>query len=611
MRTVLIFAMILLLFSCSSDDEQTRSNNGVDYYTVHIVLSTGGNDFTRATPDHNNGNVSVEDGTGNENKIANVDLYVFEPKLDGQTRYDSKLIEKAINVTTRIEGANTVADGILFHLPRKQSEYGTNAEFQVVAVCNNSGAYSPVAGTTTLRAFISSLKYEYNTDFTQKLIEGTATIPMWGIVPNKLIADEETREVPQFTIPVLRAMAKVTVKMDLSSSDLKDDISLTGVSISNYNTGGYIAAQDNQAISDTAYVIGSESFPIGSTNFNGDKRDDTNPSRTGINNASTSGYTPTGTLLSFQKVGDEFVIYIPEFDNIDESSSNALTATQAYITLKLQTATGGTVYVNQNLFFADYTSKSSSTVTANTWDIIRNDHYKYTITSVSEGEIIVYAQAKAWTTEVSDIGWDVNNYTVSFDNSDTEARYAFICCPRYANNVDGHMGLDIDNKSSEATWKFTLTGPAGAVWKAHLSNTELFSLGRTAETGIARDEPYSINISARYPWTRKNKGATITVDENGKETETGGTPYDVTDFDRELTYWGRKWELTGGPETDFYITVTTDGINEREVIINPTNQGGPYKNGRLYPGSDTRIRVKQLRAQKGDDYFEWGDRYKK
>ncbi len=137
MRTVLIFAMILLLFSCSSDDEQTRSNNGVDYYTVHIVLSTGGNGFTRATPDHNNGNVSVEDGKDNENKIANVDLYVFEPKLDGQTRYDSKLIEKAINVTTRIEGGNTVADGILFHLPRKQSEYGTDAKFQVVAVCNN------------------------------------------------------------------------------------------------------------------------------------------------------------------------------------------------------------------------------------------------------------------------------------------------------------------------------------------------------------------------------------------------------------------------------------------------------------------------------------------
>ncbi len=610
MRTVLIFAMILLLFSCSSDDEQTRSNNGVDYYTVHIVLSTGGNGFTRATPDHNNGNVSVEDGKDNENKIANVDLYVFEPKLDGQTRYDSKLIEKAINVTTRIEGGNTVADGILFHLPRKQSEYGTDAKFQVVAVCNNSGAYSPVPGTTTLGDFISNLKYEYSTDFTKNLIEGNATIPMWGIIPNGLVADEETREVPQFTIPVLRAMAKVTVKMDLSSSDLKDDISLTGVSISNYNTGGYIAAQDNQAISDTAYVIGSESFPIGSTNFNGDKRDDDNPSRTGINNASTSGYTPKGTSLPFQKVDDEFVIYIPEFDNIDESSSNTLKTNQAYITLTLKTATGGTVYVNQNLYFADYTGGSSSTVTANTWDIIRNDHYKYTITSVSEGDLKVKGIVKTWEEVESELGWDVNDYADLFTD-DKEGQFCFLLYPRYESSSNGgHYALK--NASSNAEFDFTLTAPLGAVWKAYLSNTDMFSFTSTT-TGIARKECYHINIQANHSWT--------------EEDDDGGNPYSSDDFNRRLTYWGKMWELNGGPETDFYITVTTDGVNEKEVIINPSHEDEYPTSGtdeekkkfeetyyyagyREWPGTDTRIRIKQLKAHKGDDYYTWGDRYK-
>lgn len=635
--------LTLLLFSCSSDDEQTRSNNGVDYYTVHIVLSTGGNGFTRATPDHNNGNVSVEDGTGNENKIANVDLYVFEPMLDGKTRYDSKLIEKAINVTTRIEGANTVADGILFHLPRKQSEYGTNAEFQVVAVCNNSGAYSPVAGTTTLGDFISNLKYEYTTDFTKNLIEGTATIPMWGIVPNKLIADEETREVPQFTIPVLRAMAKVTVKMDLSSSEIKNDISLTGVSISNYNTGGYMAAQDNQAISDTAYVISSESFPIGSTNFNGDKRDDDKPSRTGINNASTSGYTPTGTSLSFQKVGDdEFVIYIPEFDNIDESSSNTLP--QAYITLTLKTATGGTVYVNQNLYFADYTGGSSSTVTANTWDIIRNDHYKYTITSVSEGEMKINATALSWDVTESSIGWEGTG--LRFISKDTEGRYCFLLRPKYQSaDLGGHSALRVG--SSSADYLLTLTGPKGAVWKAYLSNTKYFNLkiGEHASGGVAdqkystigitRTGEYRVTVEANYPWYCEYYGYYKKDDEGNYITNSSGeyefqytekdleTPrttrleWDKDDWNRPLTPWGEIWEQNDGPETDLYITINTDGINEHELVINPTNNkdaegnDGEYKDKRVFPGTDTRVRIKQLRPRKNQGYYTWGDgRYK-
>lgn len=186
----------------------------------------------------------------------------------------------------------------------------------------------------------------------------------------------------------------------------------------------------------------------------------------------------------------------------------------------------------------------------------------------------------------------------------------------------------LNNNSSEATFKFTFDAPTGAVWKAYLSNTDDFSLGNTNETGISRKEPYNINISARNSWYE-------TTDANG----IAYTPYQ---FDRRLTQRGRMWEVTGGPETDLYIVVSTDGLNEFEVVINPpcneeynatylaiktkidagTASDGekttyndwinehPYKDFRRYPGTDTRIRLKQLKARCGEGYYAWGDRYK-
>ena len=54
--------------------------------------------------------------------------------------------------------------------------------------------------------------------------------------------------------------------------------------------------------------------------------------------------------------------------------------------------------------------------------------------------------------------------------------------------------------------------------------------------------------------------------------------------------------------TDLYVTVSLDGIHEYEVEINPDKQGGMYKNGRKFAGTNTRIRIFQLQATKGTAY---------
>ena len=138
----------------------------------------------------------------------------------------------------------------------------------------------------------------------------------------------------------------------------------------------------------------------------------------------------------------------------------------------------------------------------------------------------------------------------------------------------------------------------------HLSNTDFFKLSGGVWTARASDKEYSFDVVTLHPWTKEIDPDT-------------GVPYAPEVFDRALTDWGKIWEVTGGPETDIYITVTTDGVNEREVVINPPNHKnikgelvGKYKDGRRWPGTDTRVRMKQLRAKYGEGYYEWGDQYK-
>lgn len=56
--------------------------------------------------------------------------------------------------------------------------------------------------------------------------------------------------------------------------------------------------------------------------------------------------------------------------------------------------------------------------------------------------------------------------------------------------------------------------------------------------------------------------------------------------------------------TDLYITVSLDGIHEYEVVINPNDAGGMYKKGRKFAGTNTRIRIFQLRAFAGKGFDE-------
>lgn len=292
-------------------------------------------------------------------------------------------------------------------------------------------------------------------------------------------------------------------------------------------------------------------------------------------------------------------------------------AAQAYVTRLNQIASSTNDYY---LFEADandmkvsisYTLGTSEVKTTGlTLDeaVIRN-HYVVITGTVKGGILELEYLALQWENVSSAIGWDATPRVAAWNSDDydapnltdatvgdEEAAYCYVVYPRYDN--DEHTILETDEdgntKPSYAGFYFKLDAPDGAVWKAHLTNTTDFRFGTgqyrlesgggyerfCVSTGIAREEPYQIQITANHDWTDENWDNTIwgaAVEENGREVF-----------------------------TEFYITVSLDGMEDYELVINPKNVAttSHWKNGRRFAGTDTRIYIWQFKATNGYDFTQ-------
>lgn len=211
------------------------------------------------------------------------------------------------------------------------------------------------------------------------------------------------------------------------------------------------------------------------------------------------------------------------------------------------------------------------------------------------GALCLDWQVMPWNKVTSEISWSNVNcqmfawqtpskneteFTPNPKGGDAEGLYCLVNYPRYQDK-DHEI---LEDKKSGAAFYIKVDGPTGLVWKAHLTNpTEFaFNYDKSTEsttcvsTGIARKDPYQIKVEAVNPWTTDASWDKLT-----------------------------EWAIGKGSKpvyTDLYVTVSLDGIHEYEVEINPDNEGGMYKNGRKFAGTNTRIRIFQLQATKGTAY---------
>lgn len=559
---------VSFVLSLSNAGTPSRATWGDSYY------SQEGSDYeNRINPD----DVQVMLFTTSGQYVATVEILSYYPLNDGSADY-------------RFIGSVTAEDGTL--------TAGQSYKLMVFANCE----------TITDTSNLGALSFNYNA---QNVINESQLIPMWGVI-TKTLTLEKGKQEDLGTIDLLRAMAKIEINL---ADAISGTYTINVATLNKYNTQGYCLPKNYAAVMNTKEL----------EQETGNNKDTFNPYEE----------TSVSLNLAFSYSNDKKTawLYIPEYNN----DTNAAT-----ISITLSDGTTGT------LEFRDY---ADGAATGNTHNIVRNHIYRYTV-NVETGKLIVKYRALPWNLVETSIGWmpqpastetnpfesetsynsfvtgsnyillPRNSYNSSNRNTtqklfsylyltpktgDDEARLCFVCRPGYDTNGNNHNMLKTG--SGGARFFFMLTGPEGATWEAHLTNTEDFAFSTSqvndfknsefastdgdavymATHGIARKKPYILQIIARNDYTE-------------------GTSFDI------LTDWGsKKWNGQQVVDTEFYITVKLTDGTEYELTINPSYRNCTiselkaddkfhFKDRRRYAGTDTRIWIRQLRAQQGWSY---------
>ena len=320
-------------------------------------------------------------------------------------------------------------------------------------------------------------------------------IPMWGVTTTTFdLTPGESDDIG--SIDLLRAMAKVEVFMDA------EGYTIDNISVDKSNPQGYCLPKGYNSVSETDQLDMEGETP-----------------------ASFNPYT-SGTPESKAEDGQHY-IYLPEYDN----STNPA---------KIQVTVNGEPY---ELEFKDYENGAPKEGTQ--YNIVRNHIYRYTITGVNDGKLIIKYKAMPWELVESKIGYapqpasttvnpfvddndydefmkngyillpvdefknnKVNNvqydrttvrklfkflYDYPADQGDDDARYCILTKPTY---VDADRKI-LKTGTAGARYFFMLTGPEGATWEAHLSNYEedggdfTFSYSESNDFNGCKDEGYT------------------------------------------------------------------------------------------------------------------------
>ena len=527
----LLLLLAATLASCVYDDAPaTRDDDARQAVQVTFTLAAGNAPAeTRAEGTTWGDDYPSADATAWENAIDRLQVLVYDK--EGTTRVGQ--------VENLIRFSNADGQSYTYHgqLTTTGTELTRGTSYKFVILANID------PNLTDNNNPLEDLTFEQN----------AANIPMWGVTTQTLTLTPGTAD-NLGSIDLLRAMAKVEVCL---SDELKDEYTLKSVTLNRYNKTGYCLPAGYNDVSETTELDREGSKPA---SFN--------PCPSLANDIIFTTNADNGTA----------VCYLPEYANDD--------ANPAQLTITLTNEGTDKEYT---LDLKDYTTDAY-------YNLVRNHIYRYTITDVNDGTLTVKYRVLPWEVVSSEIGWsDKIEYSLlpsgaeekNLTSGDVEAVYCIVNYPRYVEGSNNNYDKLEDDRGC-ARFTFTLTGPKGTVWKAHLSNEKDFYFSENQNTeqnyfvsnGIARKDPYTIQINPQNKWTEN-----------------------ASFEDKDLTDWGRTNEETHTiPSTYFYITISVDGKHEVELEINPPTSYTTtqiYKEGRRFAGTNTRIWIRQLRAVKG------------
>lgn len=576
--------MLSTMASCSDQDSQAPATGDEAY--LNLSFSTASTTTSRASRAENIGKDETQANPNAESDIHSIKVWVFKSGTDASA---NPIAYKEDNPTAGGATANGSYTLSLRFLRKINGEELKNIDLYILANSESTN-------------MADKLKDKDFRSITRADLQRVTFDDPFGITAD---GKAQTTEVPTGKgLPISRAITNIEIVDHVADTEI--EAKSKGISIPLVRAVSklhFYFARKNTAEAMTENVkvtrieIDGSTFPTESYVFP-DEEDyataDANKSATS-NKYGTLTYVDTKLTLD----GVENANIKPVEDPLSYRRGSNETA-QAYMN-RMNTEIGG--------HDLSYLRETNKPITGKIYYKLAEGGFEsskeFTIPSsgnaIHNRELVVYGyflqggalcldwQVMPWNVVTSKIGWnDVNcqmfawqtGSTLNPKGGDAEGLYCLVNYPRYK----GEAHEELENAKSGAAFYFKVESPAGLVWKAHLTNPEFaFNYDKSianktncVSTGIARTDPYQIKVEANNKWTN-----------NASWTE--------------LTNWAKK-KGSDPVYTDLYVTVSLDGIHEYEVVINPNDAGGRYKNGRKFAGTNTRIRIFQLQATQGTAY---------
>ena len=577
--------MLSTMASCSDQDSQVPATGDEAY--LNLSFSTASATTSRASRAENIGNDETQAIPNAESDIHSIKVWVFK---SGSGASANPIAYKE-DTPTAVGGATANgSDTLSLRFLRKiNGEELKNIDLYILANSESTNMADKLKGKD-LRSI------------TRADLQGVTFDDPFGITAE---GKAQTTEIPTDKgLPISRAITNIEIANHVADTEIEakgKEISIPLVrAVSKLHfyfarKAGEDAYTDNVKV--TRIEIDGNTFPTASYIF----PDEEDYATADANKSATSGKYGTPT----------YVATTLTLDGVENTGIKAVTDPLSYKRGPSETAQDYMNRMNNEIGGHDlsYLRETNKPITGKIYYQLAEGDFERSkeFTIPSEGnairnrELVVYGyflqggalcldwQVMPWNKVTSEISWSNVNCqmyawqtgsTLKPQGGDAEGLYCLVNYPRYQD--EDHKILE--DKKSGAAFYFKIESPAGLVWKAHLTNpTEFaFNYGKSTEstncvsTGIARKNPYQIKVEAKEAWTKE------------------------ASWD-QLTEWA-KAKGSKPVYTDLYVTVSLDGIHEYEVVINPDDAGGMYKNGRKFAGTNTRIRIFQLQATKGTAY---------
>jgi hypothetical protein len=396
-------AFCLFLASCEKNSREPMPS--AEGYKVTFVVSAGENGtFTRALTEED------DSGSGYENYLD-----VSKLRILFFSKENVFMEEFTPETVTPVDDSAYPQEWELSG-PLKTAPI-TN--FKVVVLANWRGDVTLEKGTTTIEdicedaaSMCESLDFPF-------VPSATNTIPMFGV--KTISGDIEFRKnliTDLGTIDLLRSVAKVVVR---KSADITDEIE--SLTLKNYNKGlacaplGMYDNTRNLPYSNSVHLVG------------GSEDNDTD-----------------SKSLAFTEGDDCWILYVPEYRNIDPASGLAR-SDKSSIEISFKN-----IDKTYTIDFRDY-----GTSTGNYFNIVRNHVYDFTVNSVGAYDLTLTLIAQPWEFEKFDVDYKKTVGTTT----DGQIKW-----------TDGNHITPISdnrvlaNNAGDLVCQFTIASPVGAQWYA-------------------------------------------------------------------------------------------------------------------------------------------------